>query len=72
MPGMDGPDLAKVIIGIGGGEATPIIVGLTADTSERVTQRCRDSGMKDVIYKPINLDEMKMYFNTTVDSLMIP
>ena len=68
---MGGPELCKIICS--GDEllgATPVVLGLTADTSEHVRIQCHASGMKDVIHKPITLEEMRIYFENVVARLV--
>ena len=67
MPGMTGTELSTKILD--DESAPPIVVGLTADTSADVVERCSESGMSDVLYKPITVSEMKDYFETTVPNL---
>ena len=60
MPGMTGTELCQAIMASSTSEfESPVVVGLTADTSGDVEQRCQASGMSDVLYKPITLKEMK-------------
>lgn len=67
MPEMSGTELSVAIQNRI--EAPPVVVGLTADTGNGVAQKCRESGMADVLYKPITLVEMKEYFETTIPHL---
>jgi len=67
MPGISGIELSTAIQS--SVEPRPIVVGLTADTSNGVAQKCAESGMADVLYKPITLAEMAEYFQTTLPSL---
>mmetsp|Transcript_9035 Transcript_9035/g.22397 ORF Transcript_9035/g.22397 Transcript_9035/m.22397 type:complete len:452 (+) Transcript_9035:1779-3134(+) len=46
-----------------------VIVGLTADMSPDVSEKCTSSGMSDVLYKPITLVEIKDFFQTKVAKL---
>uniref|UniRef100_A0A7S3LB42 histidine kinase n=2 Tax=Amphora coffeiformis TaxID=265554 RepID=A0A7S3LB42_9STRA len=71
MPGMDGFELCRAIQQSETLMETPlVVVGLTADTSQRVQDCCLQSGMADVIYKPITAAEMNDYFQTTVRKLI--
>lgn len=69
MPGMSGTDLCEAIMS---GEICcptnrlPVVVGLTADTSVKVAENCRASGMSKVLYKPISVVEMMDFFETSV------
>lgn len=69
MPGMSGIELSRAIQ-TAPLEKLPVVVGLTADTSERVEEECKASGMLDVLHKPITLDEMRNYFETEVGRLL--
>lgn len=66
MPGMSGTELSAAIRDSNNGS---IVVGLTADISSEALERCVESGMADLLYKPITLSEMKDYFETTVPHL---
>lgn len=46
-----------------------VVVGLTADTTPGIAERCASSGMSDLLYKPITLVEIKDYFQTKVGRL---
>jgi len=69
MPGMSGTELSAAIRDSSNGTTAPIVVGLTADIRRDTLKRCVESGMADVLYKPITLTEMKEYFETTVPRL---
>ncbi len=69
MPGMSGTELSAAIRDSNNGTTTPVVVGLTADIRRDALDRCVESGMADVLYKPITLSEMKEYFETTVPHL---
>jgi len=69
MPGMSGTELSEAIATNNGDFQRPVVVGLTADTSPIVAERCRASGMSDVLYKPITVEDMKKYVETTVSFL---
>eukprot|EP00977_Amphora_coffeiformis_P020931 scaffold8649_cov185-Amphora_coffeaeformis.AAC.2 len=47
----------------------PVVVGLTAETSRDLDERCHKSGMADVLHKPITLAEMCDYFENVVGTL---
>ena len=67
MPEIEGPELCEMILSTDAlFGARPVVVGLTADTSEHTHAQCYNSGMKDVVHKPITLDEMRLYFETVV------
>jgi len=72
MPGMTGTELSEAITAasaLGSYEKRPVVVGLTADTSNQVAGNCAASGMADVLFKPIAVAEMAEYFKTTVGKL---
>jgi len=79
MPGMSGIELTQEIFRKWGtleqreppeGLLTPrpsiVVVGLTADTTPGMAKKCSESGMSDLLYKPITLSEIKDYFQTKV------
>jgi len=72
MPEMNGMELSEAIRSSKSLRRRPVVVGLTADTSEHVELGCRASGMQDVIHKPITVDEMCIYFETVVSRLLQP
>jgi len=51
MPEMDGMELSEAILKSSALPKIPLIIGLTADTSLSVEERCLASGMADVIHK---------------------
>lgn len=70
MPEMDGFELSEAIQKSKDLKKKPVVVGLTADTSERVEVQCRNAGMVDVLHKPLTVDEMTDYFDTVVGGLI--
>jgi len=68
MPGMSGSELSTAIMKDKSCSdiRKPVVVGLTADTSVKVAEQCKDSGMSTVLYKPISVIEMREFFETTV------
>ena len=68
MPGMSGSELCKAIVSDKSSPdiRKPVTVGITADTSVKVAQECKESGMSTVLYKPISVIEMREFFETTV------
>ena len=68
MPGMSGSELCKSILSreTSPDVRQPVIVGLTADTSVKVAETCRECGMSTVLYKPISVIEMREFFETAV------
>jgi CheY-like chemotaxis protein len=83
MPGMSGTELTEEIFRKRqqleqvklheGGVVAPIpslvVVGLTADMSPGIAEKCAACGMSDLLYKPITLVEIKEYFLTKVGTL---
>lgn len=68
MPNMSGIDLCKAIMADQGspGVRKPVCVGLTADTSIKVAQECKECGMSTVMYKPISVIEMREFFEKSL------
>jgi len=66
MPGMNGMELSKAIQDYTDLVKKPVVIGLTADTSERVEVDCLAHGMRDVLHKPMTVNDMKVYFETKV------
>jgi CheY-like chemotaxis protein len=58
MPEMDGIEATRTITDKYPVADRPKIVALTADTSDREKERCRDAGMDDYLSKPVRLDEL--------------
>ena len=71
MPTMSGIDLSQEIHSSTTLKPAPVVVGLTADTSVDLRERCEASGMADVLHKPITMLEMYDYFEKSVDSLVL-
>jgi len=72
MPGMSGTELSEAIAAKSSCDdsfSRPVVIGLTADTSLDVAERCRESKMSDVLYKPITIEEVGKYAETVVLSL---
>ncbi len=67
MPGMSGTELSATIRDSKTLLSTPIVVGLTASGNDAT--QCIESGMADLLYKPITVSEMKHYFEATVPNL---
>ena len=68
MPGMSGTELCEAIMSneTCSDVRMPVVVGLTADTSVKVAESCRASGMSNVLYKPISVVEMRDFFEMSV------
>eukprot|EP00531_Pseudo-nitzschia_arenysensis_P000763 CAMPEP_0116129738 /NCGR_PEP_ID=MMETSP0329-20121206/8077_1 /TAXON_ID=697910 /ORGANISM="Pseudo-nitzschia arenysensis, Strain B593" /LENGTH=952 /DNA_ID=CAMNT_0003624011 /DNA_START=74 /DNA_END=2932 /DNA_ORIENTATION=- len=73
MPEMSGTELTEAILlkqeKTSSAEDRLVIIGLTADTSPDVAEKCATSGMSDVLYKPITLVEIKDFFQTKLGKL---
>jgi signal transduction histidine kinase/ActR/RegA family two-component response regulator len=59
MPGLDGPAAASAIRALPGAPGRAPIVAVTASPSPEQRQRCLDSGMHRVLYKPIDPQELE-------------
>jgi CheY-like chemotaxis protein len=68
MPGMSGTELCEAIMSDESSPdiRQPVIVGLTANTSVKLAETCRASGMSTIFYKPISVIEMREFFATTL------
>lgn len=63
MPGMQGTELSAAICNEETiGRRRPIVVGLTADQSEKVEAECREAGMFMVLHKPITQQALGDFF----------
>ena len=76
MPEMSGMELTEAIIqkqtelnDLDPIRQSLVVVGLTADMSPDVSEKCASSGMSDLLYKPVTLVEIKDYFQTKVSRL---
>lgn len=67
MPHMDGIELTSEILTRFEGRQVPVIVGLTAEVSESVDQKCNDAGMVQVLHKPITSTEMEAFFDSMLE-----
>merc|ERR1711884_396529 len=71
MPGMSGTELSEAIFRIKDEFFhTPVVVGLTADTCSQTVEKCKASGMADVIHKPITVDELTEFFERRISVLI--
>ena len=64
-PGMSGTDLTEAIFK-SDAFPRPIVIGITADTGFDAAGKCRASGMSDLLYKPITVEETRVYMTTKV------
>lgn len=58
LPGLDGYEVARRIRGGGGSRSRVPIVAISGASDALHHQRCRASGMNDVLVKPLGLDEL--------------
>jgi len=63
MPRMDGIDATKCILNDCNLENNPVIIAVTANSSELNKKKCFSCGMKDFITKPISMKIMKKTLN---------
>lgn len=68
MPEMDGLTAAEAILKQDLSGPLPVIVALTANTSEGIRQTCLDAGMKDYIAKPLDVETLA----AVIESLPFP
>jgi signal transduction histidine kinase len=61
MPGMDGIQLSRAIRGDGAIRAKPVVVGLTAETSDTIGERCLGAGMAHLLHKPITKGQLESF-----------
>jgi len=59
MPRMDGLKATKCILNDCKLQKSPVIIAVTANTSEEIKQMCLDIGMKGYISKPISMTILK-------------
>ena len=66
MPEMDGIEYTRRVFDNcrREGKAPPVIVGLTAEVSESVEERCLGAGMTQVLHKPITASQLEEFFDT--------
>jgi len=64
MPGMSGPELCRAILQSSIIILKPIVVAFTADTSEAVARECLQSGMRNVLHKPLTTGQLLEFFNS--------
>lgn len=64
MPVMDGFEASQKIIALAN-TSKPIIIALTAHATDEIQQRCLNSGMSQVLHKPITLSRLQDCLNNT-------
>jgi CheY-like chemotaxis protein/two-component sensor histidine kinase len=70
MPHMSGHELSEKIHHNSKLVCSPTVVAMTAETSERLHERCRSSGIVHVLHKPITAPELERFFSETVAGLV--
>jgi len=68
MPEMDGVEFARRIR-TGGFPSKPVVVALTAETSEALYRRCEAVGIAFVLHKPISNAQFREFFDRTLHNL---
>ena len=48
----------------------PMVVALTAETSESLHRRCTAAGISHILYKPIAWQQLKSFFEKTCETLV--
>ncbi|CAB9511861.1 Hybrid signal transduction histidine kinase K [Seminavis robusta] len=61
-PGMSGLEFSVALHKMDHLRRHPVVIGLTADTSPDLHERCIASGMVDVIHKPVTVGDLTEYF----------
>jgi len=70
MPGMSGTELSRTIFNASPDQfQRPVVIGITADTGLDIAERCRNSGMSDLLYKPITVEDMRKYTESKIPFL---
>jgi signal transduction histidine kinase/CheY-like chemotaxis protein len=65
MPALDGFDATRALRALSPWYASVPIVGVTADPSPNVAERCHDAGMTDCVAKPITLRDLQRLLDGT-------
>jgi CheY-like chemotaxis protein len=66
MPGMSGTDLCEEILRRYAQPTKPVVVGLTAEVSKAMDEKCAKSGMLTVLHKPLTAHQLKDFFDQVV------
>jgi CheY-like chemotaxis protein len=66
---MDGIELCQQIRESSLLEPKPVVVALTAETSESLHHRCEAVGIAHILYKPISSHQFKSFFESTFQTL---
>jgi len=67
MPFMDGFEATKLIKNDSLNKLTNVLA-LTANVDRKTRDRCIDSGMIDVMYKPVNMAEIRQYIEKYIQT----
>jgi CheY-like chemotaxis protein len=67
MPYMDGFAATQKIRESGKNMSTPILA-LTANVEKRTRERCLSAGMNDIVYKPVNMADIKAAISNHIGS----
>jgi PAS domain S-box-containing protein len=72
MPGMSGTELCENICKLNTLLKKPTIVGLTAEVSKAMDDKCSKSGMIKVLHKPLTAHQLKDFFDQTISPIITP
>src|SRR5208337_3291095 len=72
MPDLDGVEVCKTYLHSINRSSAAKIVGLTADISEPTRRRCLAAGMREVLTKPLVLDELRVSLAAAADGMPDP
>ena len=71
MPNLDGIEATKIIMNNNEIKDKPFIIGLTANAREEDKRKCLDSGMRDFISKPFQMERIFSAIENSYKSLKI-
>ena len=71
MPNLDGIEATKIIMNNEEIKVKPFIIGLTANAREEDKRKCLDSGMRDFISKPFQMERIFFAIENSYKSLKI-
>jgi CheY-like chemotaxis protein len=63
MPEMDGVQLSSAILSDESIPIKPVVVGLTAETSDTIQERCSKAGMSTLLHKPITTKQLQSFIS---------
>lgn len=67
---MSGTELSESICRSTTISKKPTIVGLTAEVSKAMDDKCSKSGMIQVLHKPLTANQLKDFFDQTITSVI--